>query len=258
MLGSWTERLVSAAQRCSDRHARGRARDVERLGRLVADVDETFCGEVAERFDRLPRMGYDVALARRYRQLKRETRLQYEAIVDAGIRVEPWLGLGQPYHDSGELVRGVRETGTIQLFLTRSGHGPYGGAGFHPMRESTGISVKGVELTHNDLFRVVHDVFGHVMFGHSFGPDGELQAAYCQMALLPEVAQPVVFTEQVAQTCWFFFGPHLRDEAGRVPRRGERGYVAPHRRPYPEQKVFAPEPRQLEAFGRMFRLRALR
>jgi hypothetical protein len=226
---------------------------IERLGRLVADVDETFCREVADHFEGLPRMTYDLALAQRYRRLKRETGLQYRAIVEAGITVEPWLGPGQPYHDSSELIRGVRETGTIRVFLTRDGHGPDGAPGFHPMREPAGVSAHGVELTYNDLFRVVHDVFGHVMFGHGFGPSGELKAAYCQMALLPEVARPVVFTEQVAQTCWFFFGPHLRDDAGRVPRRGERGYVPPDRRPYPEQKVFAPEPRQLAAFGRMFR-----
>jgi hypothetical protein len=89
---------------------------------------------------------------------------------------------------------------------------------------------EGVELTHNDLFRVVHDVFGHVVFGYSFGPSGELKATYCQMALLPEVVRPVVFAKQVSQTCWFFFGPHLRDGAGCVPRRGERGYVPANRR----------------------------
>jgi len=247
--------LVDAAQRCADRGAAKPVR-VALLADLVALPDESICRDVADRFDRLPRMSYDHALAWRYDRLKRETRAQYHAVREAGIEVEPWLGQGQPYRDSAELIRHVRRTGTIQVFLTREGHGPIGGAGFHPMREPSGVTARDVELTHNDLFRVVHDVFGHVMFGHSFGPAGEFKAAYCQMALLSDTARPVVFTEQVAQTCWFFYGPHLRDRAGRLRRPGEPGYVPPHRRPFPEQKVFAPERSDLDAFESMFELEA--
>jgi hypothetical protein len=217
-------------------------------------LDEALCRELADRFDRLPRISWDRTLAGRYRRLKHETRAHYQAVLDAGIDVEPLLGAGQPYRDSAELVRKVRETGTIQVFLTRDGHGPPGSDGFHPMREPSGVTARDVELTHNDLFRVVHDVFGHVMFGHGFGASGELKAAYTQMALLSENARLAVFTEQVAQTCWFFFGPHLRDESGRVRRPGDRGYLPPHRRPFAEQKIFAAERRDLDAFGRMFRL----
>ncbi len=216
--------------------------------------DDNFCRDVADRFESLPRLTWNAALARRYRRLWRETRSHYQAVLDAGIDVDPWLRPGQPYRDSADLVRKVRETGVIHVFLTRNGHGPAPNTGFHPMREPSGVVARGVELRHNDLFRVVHDVFGHVMFGHSFGPAGELKAAYTQMALLSESARVVVFTEQVAQTCWFFFGPHLRDEEGRVRGPGDRGYLPPHRRPFPEQKVFPAERRDLEAFGRMFEL----
>lgn len=249
--------LLAAAQRCCDRHSRRSVGHVARLGGLVAVPDEAFCRDVADRFERAPRVN-DRALARRYRRLKRETLAQYEAICDAGISVEPWLEPGQPYRDSAQLVRKVRDTGTIHLFLTRDGHGPPGSAGFHPMREPSGVTVRGVELAHNDLFRVVHDIFGHVLFGNTFGLRGEFKAAYCQMALLSADARPVVFTEQVAQTCWFFFGPHLRDEAGRVRRLADHGYLPPYRRPFPEQKVFPAERRDLDAFRRMFRLEAAR
>jgi hypothetical protein len=244
--------LVAAAQRCHERGREAPAGHVARLARLVALPDDDFCRDVADRFERLPRLTWNAALERRYRRLKRETRSHYEAVLEAGIAVEPWLRPGQPYRDAGDLVRKVRETGTIHVFLTRDGHGPARSGAFHPMREPSGVLVRGVELRHNDLLRVVHDVFGHVMFGHGFGLGGELKAAYIQMALLSESARLAVFTEQVAQTCWFFFGPHLRDERGRVRGPGDRGYVPPHRRPFPEQKVFAARRGDLEAFGHMF------
>ena len=246
--------LVAAAQGCINRSREPLAGHVGRLARLVAVPDDDFCRDVADRFERLPRLTWNVALARRYGRLKQETRAHYEAVLDAGIDVEPWMRPGQPYRDSADLVQKVRETGVIRVFLTRGGHGPFPSTEFHPMREPSGVLARGVELRHNDLFRVVHDVFGHVIFGHGFEIAGELKAAYTQMALLSEGARLAVFTEQVAQTCWFFFGPHLRDEHGRVRGPGDRGYVPPHRRPFPEQKVFAAERRDLEAFGDMFEL----
>jgi len=248
-----TEELVAAAQRCRDESGwpPGEVADLESVEVVP---DETFCCEVADRFESAPAHAYDDELARRYDRMKAENLRQYEAILDAGIRVEPWLRRGQPYRDAGAMARSVRKTRTIHVFLTRDGHGPGRGRGPHPLREPSGVTASAVPLTHNDLFRVTHDVFGHVMLGNSFGPAGELRAAYCHMTLFSELARPVLFTENVAQTCWFFFGSHLRDEAGRLRRPGDPGYLPPRRRPYPEQKIFAFEPSYLDEFRRMFAL----
>lgn len=250
--------LLTVAQRCRDRDDRGAGWppvDVARLADLVVTVDEDFCREVADRYERAPRLAYDQVLARRYDRLKQESRQQYEDVLEAGIEVEPWLGSGPPYRDSDELVRLVRETRTIRVLLTRDEHGPPGGDGFHPLREPSGVTVAGVPLLYNDLVRTVHDLFGHVMFGAGFGLAGELKAAYCHLALHSEDAQDVLFNEQVAQICWFYSGPHLRDGAGRLRRPGERGYLARRTRPYPEQKVYPADPEELARFRRMFSLR---
>lgn len=245
-------RLLVGAERWCERRGRRAARRMADSRRLVAAPDEAACRDLADRFERRPRLAWDAAVARRYRQLERETRALYEVVLDAGIAVEPWLRPGQPYRSSSELRRHVTQTGTVRVFLTRAGHGPPGSGGFHPLRAPAGVRAGGVELTHNDLLRVVHDVFGHVMLGHGFDPAGELSAAHCQLALLSDGARSVAFAEQVAQTCWFFYGSHLRDERGRLRRPGDPGYLPPHRRPFPEQKVFAAEPAELVRFERMF------
>jgi hypothetical protein len=216
-------------------------------------MDERYCRRVAAYYDRAPRMAYDAGLRRRYDRLKLQNLRQYEAIVGAGVEIEPWLGAGQPYRDSRELCERVRATRRLRVYLTRSGHGPSPAAGYHPMREPSGVSAGGVELCHNDVFRVVHDVFGHVMFGNGFGPRGEFLAAFCHMHMYSADVHPVLFTEQVAQICWFFHGPHLLDRTGALPRRGDPGYVPPPRRPYPEQKAFMFPERFLDAFTEMFR-----
>lgn len=193
-------------------------------GDVVRRWDEDFCRRVAAFYHRSPATAYDARLSRLYDRFKWETMQQYQAIVDAGIRVAPWAHPGQPYAGSADLREAVLSTGTVFVYLTSEGHGSDGSSPhYHPLREDSGVVVDGVRLAHNDVFRAVHDIFGHVMYGNSFSARGEFKATYCHMRMYSEDVHPVLFTEQVAQICWYYFGPHLS--------RGE-----PRR--YPDQKVF--------------------
>jgi hypothetical protein len=216
-------------------------------------MDEGFCREVADHFDRQPRTVWSADLARRYALLRAESRRQFDAIESTGIRVEPWLGAGQPYEGSRHLYESVRATGTLYVFLTRHGHGPEEPPEVrHPMRLPSGVVRSGVEFEHNDILRAVHDLFGHVMSGNPMGPVGEFRATYCHLAMYSAAVHPVLFSEQVSQICWFFYGPHLRTASGRLPARGEPGWVPPAARPYAGQKVFSCPPRFVERFKASF------
>lgn len=239
-----TRWLAATAQRYLDDAVTELDHDlsIARLAGLRVRFDPGFATEVAAAFERAPAFSAEHTVRNGYDVLKRESRLQYDAIVDSGIHVEPWHGAGQPYRDSRQLYTEVRRSGTLRVLLTRDSHGPGPVTGHHPMREPAGVTARGVPLTYNDVFRVVHDIFGHVMFGHGFGPRGEFKAAYCHMRMYSPQAHPVLFAEHVGQICWFFFGPYA-SRHGRVP---------PDRRPYPEQKIIALERRYLDAFHRMF------
>jgi hypothetical protein len=225
---------------------------IDRIRLDPAPPVNDFCREVAAIFDRAPRLAMDEHLKEGYEALRRQSLELYESIVEGGIRIEPWKGPCQPYRSSAELREQVRQTGVLRLYLTRDGHGPAGSTGWHPLREPAGITAGGVELTHNDVFRVVHDVFGHVVVDNSFGPRGELQATRLHMHMYPPMSHPVLFTEQIGQICWFFYGPHLRDARGELIASGEAGYQPAAVRPYPEQKVFAFPQRLLDAFRGLF------
>lgn len=196
--------------------------------------DENYCRRVADYFEQAPLFELDADLSHGYEEFKRENLRHYRLVREAGITVHPWQSPGQPYRSAEELRAAVRSTGALHVFLTSSGHGPGPARDDHPMLEPSGITADGVEFCHNDVFRVVHDVFGHVMSGTGFSPQDELRASFCHLAMYPEAAHPVLFTEQVAQICWFFFGPHAGE--GR----------------YPEQKVFAFPPRYLTDFHALF------
>lgn len=227
---------------------------VDRIRPEVLDVrlDEDFCREVAEVYDRAPAWALDAELARSYRVLQWVSAWQFAGVLARGIRVEPWRGGGLPYRESAELRESVRETRVLKLHLTEDGHGSVPGPENHPMREPAGVEIDGVALCHNDVFRVVHDVFGHVAFDQGFGPRGEFTATYLHSRMYPVSARAALFTEQIGQVCWFFFGPHLRDAAGVLPSPGARGYVPARDRPYPQQKVFAFDRRHLDRFDALF------
>ena len=229
---------------------------LSRLGGVTARLDENFCREVAKYYERAPALDLRGRLITAYDLLKRETLQQYRAIVDAGVEVKPWRGGGQPYRDSRHLRHCVSRTGKLYVYLSSAGHGPHGPAepGFHPLREPSGVRVDGVEFCYNDLFRATHDIFGHVMFGNGFGLKGEFLATFCQMHFYSREAHHPLFTEQIGQICWFYYGPHLLDRAGRLPERDAPGYLPADQRPYPEQKVFAFPQRFLDAFGDLFEL----
>ncbi|GLW89820.1 crotonobetainyl-CoA--carnitine CoA-transferase [Actinokineospora globicatena] len=195
-------------------------------------LDTDFCRRVARHHDQAPTRA-DVGDA--YLVLCREDLAQYAAIQAAGIVVRPWRGEGQPYPDSRALIDQVTRTGVLWLYLTRCGHGT-GTVADHPLLELSGVEVDGEALCHNDILRVVHDLFGHVAARAGFGPRGEFTATGAHLRLYPEAAWPAVFTEQVGQICWYFYGDHL---ATGGPR-------------YPEQKVFLyPQP-FLDEFRRQF------
>jgi hypothetical protein len=214
-------------------------------------LDEAYCRRVADRYDRQPPAAPDTRTRELYERFRLETRAQFDLVREAGIDVVPFGGDGPPYASSQELLDDVR-SGTVKVTLTSAHHGPHPPGIDHPLRAPAGVQAHGIELTYNDLFRVVHDVFGHVLGGTGFGPRGEFAAAFSHMLLCSEQVRPVVFVEQIGQICWFFYGAHLRDERGRLPARGEAGYVPPRHRPYPEQKVFLYEPEFLRSFEHLF------
>ncbi|WP_433872601.1 crotonobetainyl-CoA--carnitine CoA-transferase [Saccharopolyspora sp. CA-218241] len=246
--------MLTDLEEVADRYVRWRfpegaaaRRSISELRRLPLRLSPAYCRAVADHFDRAPVVPADARLRAAYRSLQEENLAQYQAILDAGLRVEPWLGEGAPYRNSRHLYERVRATGVLHVHLTRSGHGPARPRLPHPMREPAGITSGGVEFAHNDVFRAVHDVFGHVMHGNAFGPRGEFRATYCHLTMYPASVHPVLFAEQVGQFCWFYYGPHLADAAP-----GEPGHVPPSERPYPEQKLLVFPRAYLDGFLRAF------
>jgi hypothetical protein len=218
-------------------------------GRAGLALSPAYCREVARWYEDAPRFGAGAAELNAYELFKLETLEQFESLLAAGFTVRPWQRGGQPYATSRELRARVADERALYVYMTADGHGPDDGhtdsdhinCGDHPMLELSGYSINGVAFTYNDLFRAVHDLFGHVLQPNAFSIEGELCAVMSHLTMYSGDAGRVVLSETAAQICWYYYGPHLLGTAGEARR-------------YPPQKVLVMPKRLVDGFWRMFRL----
>ena len=146
-----------------------------------------------------------------------------------GIKFEPWTQPGQPYKNSAEMVADVRNN--HHLYFFRGGEDI--DAIDHPMAPvdpETGFSGR-------DMFRAVHDLFGHAMEGYQFGPRGEENAWNAHTQMFSPEAVPALTALTKGQNSWVNYGPHMRDAENKLLLPGQPGYIELKDRPYPPQKV---------------------
>lgn len=213
-----------------------------------AQINEALSKRLADFYDRAVHNPDDEAVKASYDALAKETIDQYLAIEAAGYKMEPFEGEGEPYKNSAEAIRDVVEN--KHLYYLQTGKAFAAGIDSPPtsnlMLQDSGIEGKPV----NDIFRAVHDFFGHAKEGYQFGPRGEFNAWQAHSRMYSDLAQNALASETLAQNSWVNFGPQLRTPEGAVPKMGEPGFVPQAERTFAEQKnVRVPEDLMFEARG---------
>ena len=198
-----------------------------------ATVDVERAKQIAAWYDTAESAPADPQVKASYAAMMRETKAQYEFLVKQGVRFEPWTGEGQPYANSEEMLRDVRENRRLRFFLTEGGFGSDAAfdASTHPLLERTGITLGGKEMVYNDLFRAVHDYFGHAKEGVGFGPRGEENAWRSHSQMFSPLARKAMSAETRGQNSWVNYGPF-----------GEQNQADPKNTRFADQKaVLMPE-----------------
>lgn len=199
--------------------------------------DLTFMGRVADAQQRATHDPGANDVAKAYRALNTETRQMFDAL---GItEVERWTGDGQPYASPDEMLADIAE-GRIKMRLSADMFGPGADNPGHPMNANADRgTTDGTPLTFNDLFRVVHDVYGRMPIGLKRDNGRDDYNAYHEHArLISPEARKALATETLAQSAWHHYGPHLRRRDGTVPRERDVDYLPPDRKEFAQQKAF--------------------
>ncbi len=205
-------------------------------------VNEERAKRLADAYARATHSPDDPAVQQAYHSLATETINQWNAIAGAGYRLEPWTQPGQPYANSAAMMKDVKENKHLWFFPTEGGFGSSEGPTTHPLLESAGVTVNGVPLVVNDIFRAVHDFFGHAKEGYEFGPRGEYNAYLAHSRMFSDEALPALASETLGQNSWVNFGPHMRGKEGQILKKGEKGFLPITERPFADQKATILDP----------------
>jgi hypothetical protein len=205
-----------------------------------APLSPKLAKRVADVYDAAKHEPNDPKVQAAYDALKKETVDQYKAIVDAGYTIEPYEGKGEPYANSAAMLKDVRDNKHLYFLRTDEAFTPESGRNL--MMEPSGVQLGGKDAPVNDVFRAVHDFFGHVKEGYTFGPRGEYNAWRAHDELYSPEAQPALAAETLGQNAWVNYGKHLRGETGEVPAKGEAGFKPLTERPFaPQKNTIIPE-----------------
>lgn len=182
--------------------------------------------QIAQAYQAMPHDPSNPQVAASYDALKQDVTDQWNHAVANGIQFEPWGTEGQPYKNSAEMAQDVRNNNHLYFF--QGGDMPAD----HPLAATS----PDTGLTYNDMFRAVHDLYGHAQGGYEFGPRGEENAWRTHSQMMSPAALPAMTTETKGQNSWVNFGPHLQVD-GAFPAKGEAGFIPPAERPFAEQKA---------------------
>lgn len=174
-------------------------------------IDVEHAAAIAKAFDEMPHAPNDPQVKAAYQALADETLAQYNAIVEkGGLKVTPVNAADYPYHGNPRaVVKDVADNNHMAFFKTDEGFGsaPVELAE-HPLLRPSGVKVGDHEMLYNDLFRVVHDYFGHVKNGYGFRGAGEDNAWRAHAAMYSPEARRAMTTETRGQNSWLNYGPH--------------------------------------------------
>ena len=154
-------------------------------------VFERYGQVMPEAVERAKAQNYDQLTEAAYRQLAKETRGQFDAMPVATVM---HTGEGD-YGTPSAMIRDVLAKGQLKTFRGGDPH-PYLGA----VDPDTG-------LTSNEMFRAIHDYFGHVPQGNTFRAAGEEAAYGSHSQMMSPLAQAALAAETRGQNSFVNYSP---------------------------------------------------
>ena len=206
------ENLISVAEQ----YAQNNGIDLRRQAEFV-EVDPARAKRIADAYEAMEHRPQDPEVREAYDNLIQQTRAQYDALIDAGYEFTFFDSQTDPYDGNPwNAMRDLRANKRMAVYGTYDGYGTEGltdaDISDNPMLQDTGLRWRdqnGVErpVTANDLFRAVHDAFGHGLEGAGFRARGEENAWQAHVRLFTGSAVPAITSETRGQNSWLNYGP---------------------------------------------------
>jgi hypothetical protein len=179
----------------------------------LPSANPTAQAKIAQAYEAMKHNPNDPAVKKAYDALSNEVAQQYEDLVtNKGLKTTK-IGenFPNPYKTSTDLITDVKTNNHMAYYPTEIGYG-VGDASTavqdHPLLKPTKfLDPDGKPMPANDLFRVVHDYYGHVDGENKFGATGEERAFQQHKKMLSPEAQKALASETRGQNSWVNYGP---------------------------------------------------
>ena len=176
-------------------------------------VDPARAGRIAAAYDAMLHAPNDSKVRAAYDAMITETIAQYQFIKQTGLKIELITSvMVDPYFKSPRLaIMDVVSNNHLWVYPSKIGFG--GPQGSSPSDENllmadTNEQIGSDVLCANDIFRIVHDYFGHIKEGIGFRADGEENAWRCHAAMYSRLALGAITSELRGQNSWLNYGPN--------------------------------------------------
>lgn len=175
--------------------------------RAVTSVNPERSSKIAAAYQEMKHEPNNPEVIAAYNALKSETKQQWDEMIANGYKVEIWTGQGEPYQNSKQMSDDVRNNKHLWIPPTEGAFGSDDNfdSSNNLLLEKSGVIAGDTELTYNDMFRAVHDFFGHAHIGNQFGAIGEENAWRIHSKMYSPLARRAMTTETRGQNSWVNF-----------------------------------------------------
>jgi len=173
-----------------------------------AEIDQNRAKRLADAYDKMENNPSNKAVKKSYDAMIEETMEQYEALRKKGYTFSFMPESGDIYGNPRNAINDIVQNQRLSVFPTEQGFGSLVEASqANPLLMKTGEKWGGKDVTANDVFRAVHDVFGHGKHGVGFRAGGEENAFQAHARMYSPEALPAVTSETRGQNSWVNYGP---------------------------------------------------
>ena len=176
-----------------------------------AEVDPDRAKRLALAYQLMKNEPNNPAVKKAYGKMIDETLDQYEALRKQGYKFDFMPASGDIYGNPRNAINDIVTNKHLSVFPTVQGFGGPSAAAAseaNPLLMKTGEKWGGQDVTANDIFRAVHDVFGHAKHGVGFRARGEENAFQSHARMYSPEALPAATSETRGQNSWVNFGPY--------------------------------------------------
>jgi hypothetical protein len=176
-----------------------------------AEIDPDRATRLANQYELMQNNPSDPKVKKAYNAMIDETLDQYEALRKAGYQFNFMPEGGDIYGNPRNAINDIVMNKRLSVFPTEQGFGGPSAAKAleaNPLLMRIGEKWQGKDVTANDVFRAVHDVFGHAKYGTGFRAGGEENAFQAHARMYSPEALPAVTSETRGQNSWVNFGPY--------------------------------------------------